>query len=243
MEFRQALRALMRSGASSGFAVMTLAFGIAASSAVFTVTDDVLFRSLPYPDAASLVVVTESNRKMNADRYPMSPADFLDLKEENAEFSHMSAYRRADYNLTGNSRSIRVSGAQVSPTFFRTLGSDALHGRTFADVGEVKVEVLQAVISYELWKREFGESLTQVGGAIRLDGRSYEVIGVMPAEFRSPIQADLWVPLFLERDDWRIRDAHFLRVIARLSPNVTVDQARMRAQAISQRLESIYIPA
>ncbi len=197
-------------------------------------------RSLPFKDSGFLIVVNETNQKMGASRWPASPADFLDLEVQSTVFSQIAAYRNIEYNLSGGEHAVRVSATEAFGSLFRSLGVNPLHGRVFVATEDGISQRAETVLGYEIWQRYFGGVIGALGKSVLLDGRPFEVIGVMPPGFRFPDRSDLWVPLSLTKQAWQNRDAHYLRTIARLSPGVSLEQARAQLKTISQRLEMLH---
>ncbi len=238
---RFALRQLRKSPGFTAVAVFTLALGVGANTAVFSILDAVLIRPLPYPHAERLVKADVYNLK-SGDLYgKTSYPDFADWSEQNHFFDHLAAYEDKSFNLAGTIQPEHVKGQVVSSDFFETLGIQPERGRTFAGAGNRQVVVL----GYSLWSRSFGSDPGAIGKSITLDGYSYEVVGVMPHGFQFPDpQTELWVLLTPVRPDLReeitARGNLGLSVIGRLNGDRNLSQAQAGMTVIASRLERKY---
>lgn len=240
MDARHALRSLLKSPAFAIAAVLTLALGIGANTAIFSLVDRLLLRSLPFPQAERLAVATEvSAQGLENLSYP----DFLDFQREATSFSGLAALQNGSVNLTGDGAPQRLIAGRVSWNLFEVLGVAPLHGRTFtASEGEMNGP-LSVVLSHALWTRRFGADPSLVGRTLRLNGEAVVVAGVMPPDFEMPYQlrgVEVFLPLRLTPDQQRARGNHFLGGVGRLKPGVSMDTARREAEAIFSRLEAAY---
>jgi putative ABC transport system permease protein len=235
---RFALRQLRKSPAFTAVAVLTLALGIGANTAVFSILDTVLIRPLPYPQAGRLVKADVYNLK-SGDLYgKTSYPDFVDWSEQNQFFDHLGAYEDKSFNLAGTMQPEHVKGQVVSSDFFETLGTQPDRGHTLATAQNQQA----AVLSYSLWSRSFGSDPHAIGKSISLDGYSYEVVGVMPRGFQFPDpQSELWVLITPVRPDLReeitARGNLGMSVIGRLNADVNLSQAQAGMTVIASRLE------
>ncbi len=258
-ELRHALRTLARQPAFTGVALLTLALGIAANTAIFSVVDAVLLSPLPYPQADRLVMVWSS--APGTPRTTVSPANFLDWREQGDVFEGLTSFQSLDLNHSGEGTPERLRGASVSANFFQVLGVPPALGTTFQPLaGSSPHQVV--VLSHELWRRRFGGDARIVGRSVRLNEQSYEVIGVMPQGFGlpgiGPTRAlpthapELWVPAVIkdipqlgpnaaeDRSSWR--NSSYLRVLGRLKPGVTLERAASAMSTIAERLAREYPP-
>ncbi|MGH7613069.1 MAG: ABC transporter permease [Gemmatimonadales bacterium] len=239
-DLRYAVRQLAKSPGFTTVAVLTLALGIGANTAIFSVVNRLLFNPLPFleqPDR--LVAVWETDPRGN-DHSEASPANFRDWKRQARSFDHMVAHIWWTANLTGGDRPERVQGFLVSPDYFTTLGIRPLLGRGFvAGEGEPGRDRV-VVLSHGIWQRRFGGDPRIVGQAIPINGIPRMVVGVLPPDVRYPAAAELWGPLSLEAEEWEIRIAHFLLVTGRLAPGVTVTQAHDELAGIARGLATEY---
>jgi predicted permease len=238
-DLRYATRALLREPGSSLLAVVALALGIGACTAIFTVVDSVLLRPLPYKDPERLVVTLHGD---TASR-PVSPPDYLDYRRESRSFERIEAAQAWSGTLGGGDRPERLIGMQVTGGMFAMLGVPPQIGRAIVDGDDRPGHEKVVVLSHGLWHRRFGGDRSVVGRTISIDAEPYVVLGVMPASFRfAPFwntRAEAWVPLSLARrlDD---RAGRSLRVFARLAQDATVDQAQAEMGAIAARLAQTY---
>jgi putative ABC transport system permease protein len=225
-DFRYALRALHRSPGFTAVAVLTLALGIGANAAIFSVVDAVLLRPLPYPEPDRLVRIWESSLKYDSPRNVVNPFNFLDWRDHSQSFESMAAISVSTTNLTFQGRPIAVQGMQVSPEFFSVLRVPPFLGRTFNAEDGVAGHEHVVILSYQLWQRQYGANPQIIGARIDLDAAPYSVIGVMPRSFSFPkIKAEVWTPLPLARtEDWKT--GRYLTVVARLKQDVSLGQAQ-----------------
>jgi putative ABC transport system permease protein len=238
-DIRFGVRALVRSPVTSIVALLTLALGIGANSALFSVVNGVLLKPLPYPRPGELVRVLESNPSRGFPRFSVSPPNFDDWRRQNRVFTAMAAISQSRFNLTGGDRPEAVTGAQVTPELFHVVGVKPVLGRGFLPEegrpGGPKVVVL----SQGLWQRRFGADLHVLGRQVAIDGASVTVIGVAGPEFEIPQRAQLWMPLPWDFPP-QTRGGHFLGALGRLKPGVTLEAARTEMKTLAARLEHQY---
>ena len=234
-EVAQAARRLGRAPGVALVAVLTLAVGIGATSAVFSVVDNVLLRPLAYRDAPRLVALFEHETKKGETRNPTSPADFEEWKRSSRALESMTAAHPWSPVLTGRGAPEEMPALKATPALFDLLGVAPALGRAFGEGGAGN----EVVLSHALWTRRFGADPTVVGQSITLDGRSYVVSAVMPRGFRFPpfwaTGAELWVPLVFGPEQQGSHDG-FLRVFGRLRPGATLAQARAEMDVVARRL-------
>ena len=222
----------MKSPGFAVIAIMTLAIGIGATTAIFSVANAVLFRKLPYVDPSRLVVALYGGEN------PASPADYFDWKQQNTVFEHVSAAEYWTPNLTGGDQPEQLRGVRVADNLFEMLGVQPALGRTFTAKEEQPDGAAFVVLSDRLWRRRFGSNPAVVGQTLTFDGRIYQVIGVMPPDFEFPLfwatRAEVWAPLpFGNRRDSAARS---LRVFARLKDDVGMQEARSEMDLITKRI-------
>ncbi len=237
-DFRYAFRTLRQSPRFSAAAVVALALGIGANSAMFSVVYGVLLRPLPFPQPDRLVFVQEASLRHEGTS-PTSPATLRDWREQQHVFESMAAAELWGASLTGSGRPEEVSGLRVSSSLLSVLRVSPALGRGFQDDEEQTV-----VLSHALWERRFGGNRAAIGRDVILNGASYRVIGVMPAGFRFPPfwaeKAELWVPLRFAADRANDRGSRSLRVFARLRDGVTLGQAQAEMSTIASRLQHAF---
>ncbi len=238
-DLRHGVRLLLRAPGFAAVAIATLALGIGANTAIFSTINDVLFRPLPYGDPDRIVMVWEDVSYLGFPRNTPAPANYLDWKARNRVFTDVAATRGAAANLTSGGPPEQVLGRRVTANFFGVLDARPLVGRTFTDE-EDRSGAPVAVISYGLWQRRFGGSQSAVGSDVTMNGAARTVIGVMPADFSfrseagSPIE--FWAPMQFTPAEAASRGSHYLTVVARLRPDVTIDQAREDMESIAAQL-------
>ena len=242
-DIRYALRVLAKNPAFTFIAVIALALGIGANSAIFSVVDAVLLRPLPFKHPEQLAMVWENAAHMGFPRNTPSPANFLDWRKQTQSFTGMAAMAERSFNLTGVGEPERLEGRRVSANLFELLGVPALLGRTFGpDDDRPGTHVV--LLSYSLWQRRFGSDPAVIGRALTLNGESYTVVGVMPQLTQLPgyenVNDQLWVPIAFPSEEAAQRGNHFLEVIARRKPVVTLKQAQAEMETISARLAQQY---
>jgi putative ABC transport system permease protein len=239
-DLRYGLRTLGRNPGFTCVAVLALALGIGAVSAIFTVVNSVLLQPLHFYKPEQLAVVNERNLKKGFPEFPLSPGDYLDFRDHNHSFSGVSVIETTAVNLTGFAEPERVPTAGVTPEFFQVMGAQPILGRSFT-AQEVRVESEHVVIiGYRLWQRRFGGRRDILGRKLKLDAELYTVVGVMPAGFEFPAQTQCWAPFTLKPEDWQQRGNHGLAGIARLKDGVTIEAAQVDLNAIAARAEQAY---
>jgi putative ABC transport system permease protein len=243
---RLAVRTLVRAPWFAATAVLTLALGIAASTAIFSLYSALLLTPLPYPDSARLVTIMERDLE-SGKAGAVTPADFVDWRQRSRSFTHLAALSPyPHFNLTMGGEPERLSGAAVSANFFDLLGTRVALGRSFLSDEETPGRDRSVVLSHELWVRRFKADAAIVGRTIALSGRPYVVIGVLPADFRFVAQRadfnsrrgfDVWVPFVLDPGLLpKLRETHPLRVFGRLAESVTLEQSQADLSTIAHQL-------
>jgi putative ABC transport system permease protein len=241
-DFRFALRQIGKNRAFAAIAVLTLALGIGANTAIFSVINGVLLRPLAFKNPDRLVRiwhVPPQSSFPGMTTFAVSPANFLDWQRQNHVFEQVAIYGYRGFTLTrGNA--LQVDASAVSPDFFSTLGVEPTLGRTFSADENQPGHARVVLLSHRFWQEHFGSKREIVGRNITLDDSSYLVAGVMPASFRFPDFAQVWTPLAWTDQDKAVRGNHNYMVIARLKPGVNLEQAQAEMNTISRRLEQQY---
>jgi putative ABC transport system permease protein len=241
-DLRFGVRMLIKHPGFTLIAVLTLALGIGANTAIFSVVNAVLISPLPYHAPDRLAQVWEHNRPKNKPRSSVAPANFLDWKAQNRSFEGMAAYDNfPSFNLTGAGEPERVQAARVSIGLFPLLGVEAVVGRTFTDDEERRGSHQVALVSNGLWQRRFGADPGLVGRTLSLNDQSFTVVGILPPDFRFlPEEYEIFIPMVLDGWEATARGTHPLRVVARLKEGVTLAQAQAEMDQIAGRLEREY---
>jgi predicted permease len=242
-DFRYALRQLRRNPAFAAVAVLTLALGIGANTAIFSVVNGVLLHPLPYKEPDRLVRVWHVPPAKSFPGIPtftVSAANFIDWQAQSHSFDQMTIYSYRTFTMTGSSNPQQVDACAVSSTFFSLLGVEPLLGRTLMPEEDRQGKANVVVLSYRFWREHFGANAGIVGRHIGLDGQNFLVAGVMPREFRLPDYAQLWTPMAWSDKERAVRGEHHYIVMARLKNGVDLKQAQAEMNAISSRLEQQY---
>ena len=237
-DVRYACRMLRRDPWFTVVATITLALGIGANGAIFSIVHAVLLRALPYSEPHELVMVWESRPREGVDNNVVSPADFLDWRTRQQVFEGIAAQWPTPLNLTGLGEPERVDAGNVSASFFHVLGVVPALGRAFRPEEEQAGRNQVVILDHGFWQRRFGGNPNIVGARLTFDGQPFEVIGILPASFRFPDEAiEVWYPIDFTAEPNRARFNHFLKVFARLKPGITVDHAQQNMDAISSQLQ------
>ena len=244
-DLKYGLRQLHRNPGFTVVAIITLALGIGANTAIFSVVNAVLLRALPYKDAGQLVMIWETEPSAPGQTFPDTGPDFKDWMAQNKVFQGMAAGTIDNATLTSAGEPLKISGAEVWPGIFKMLGVEPHRGRTFASDESHPGHDHVVILTYGLWQRAFGGEPGVVGRKITMNGEAYNVIGIMPQSFRFPeiwgSKPEYWAPLNLGQPAWRKnRGSHWIWVMARLKPGVTLAQARAEMETLSTRIAHQY---
>jgi putative ABC transport system permease protein len=245
-----AVRMLRKNPGFATAAVVTLALGIGANTAIFSVCNAVLFKPLPYAEPSRIVTLWERQRDGTLGN--VAPANFVDWRDASRSFTAMAAVRAPSFTssfiLGGQSEASRLAGGNVSSSFFSVLGVRFMLGRNFLPEEDQPGQRRVAILSYAAWSERFGADRDIVGKAITLDDESYTVVGVLPADFQfgstsadfqARSQADIWVPMALDPQRLQ-RGSHVLQVIAPLAPDITLAQAQAELDVIAANMARLY---
>ena len=242
-----ALRGARRNPGFTLVAVLTLTLGIGATTAVFTVVDNLLFRPPPFEHVDRLMSIKDVNPAQGwfpEDDVPASPGNFLDWRAQSRSFDHLIAWRNWFYSVAGpegrNPIPEQIRGVRISPSFFAMLGVQAAHGRTFAPQEEQPGRERVVILSDGLWHRRYGGDPAIIGEALLIDGEPFTVVGVLPRGFYF-LQPDfeMWMPFAVD-DSFRGRDEHSISVWGRLAPGVTREAAQAELDTITRQLAIAY---
>ncbi|HEV8430300.1 MAG TPA: ABC transporter permease [Pyrinomonadaceae bacterium] len=239
-DIRYGIRGLSKRPGFTTVAVLTLALGIGANSAIFSVLNAVLLRPLPYADPDRIVRIDETEGKGGMG---VSPPNLLDFQQQNQTFESVAGYSGGSFILTGEGEPLRVQSCAISAELFSVLGVKPLIGRSFSAEDERAGQDSVALISYGLWQRRFGGDHALLQKQITLDGLNYRVAGVMPNGFEFPIQSErveVWTPLEQPEDLAQLRGAHYLDVVGRIKRDVSLAQAHADVEAIASRIAQQY---
>src|SRR5207247_128637 len=251
-EIKIAVRGLLKTPGFTAIALVTIALAIGANTAVFSLINGLLVKPLPYSDPVKLVLLWEKFAAQGLERIPVSAPEFLDLEKEAQSYSRIAAFDYRTFNMSGSNMPERISGAVVSPALFPLLGVKPIVGRTFSEEeqGEGHDDVI--VISERLWTRRFNADPALIGKQLLLNGRSYIVVGVMPASFEFPIplfnvqggqfaeRVDVWKPVAFTPLEMQTRYSRSYGVIARLRSDVMPQRAQAELNTITTDWIGLY---
>jgi len=242
-DLRYALRQLRKSPGFTAVAVITLALGIGANTSIFSVVNGVLLRPLTFKDPGQLVRVWHvppAKSFPGMTTFSVSAANYLDWERQNHVFERMAIYTYRGFTLTGGDQPEQVDACAATSGFFSTLGVQTALGRVFLPEEDQTGHSNVVVISHRLWQQHFGSNPAIVGQNVNMDGQSYLVAGVMPANFQFPDFAQMWTPMAWTDKERAVRGEHHSVVVARLRPGVDLKQAQAEMNTISSRLEQQY---
>jgi predicted permease len=249
-DLRYGIRGLLKRPSFTGVAVLTLALGIGANTAIFSVVNAALLRPLPFRDPARIVMVWGYLPQLahTLDKLPSSTGNYLGLVKESKSFQHLAGFRQQSWQLMHAGEPEQLQGVRVSANFFDALGAAPLVGQPFKPEQDQEGATPVAIISYRLWQREFGGASDVLGKSLMLDGRSVAIVGVMARDFEFPGGAnmipglqfatrnDVWMPLAMTAEDQNNQADLNLAVLGRLKPGVTISQAENETRAIEATL-------
>lgn len=236
-DLRFAVRQLFKNPGFAALAILTLALGIGANTAMFSLVNGVLLKPLPFKDSDRLVALFQNHREQGQDFVELTAPDFVNWRDQNRAFEDLAAYQAGGFDLTGAGDPVRVFGVRASASFFPLLGVRPEFGRAFVPEEDVFGKGRVVILGQRLWKERFQGSPEVIGKSITLDGNSYSVIGVMPAGFRfAGIDADVWRPMAFE--DWEMdnRGGHNYQAVGRLKAGMSLLQAKAEMDTIAANL-------
>jgi putative ABC transport system permease protein len=242
-DLRYAIRQLRKSPGFTAIAVITLALGIGANTAIFSVVNGALLRPLAFREPDRLVHVWHvppAKSFPGMTTFAVSAANYLDWQRQNQVFENMAIYTYHGFTLTGGEKPEQVDAGAVSSGFFETLGVQPMLGRVFSPQEDQPGRSHVMVLSYRFWQEHFGSNADIVGHNINIDGQSFLVAGVMPPSFRYPDFAQVWTPMAWTDKERAVRGEHHYTVVARLKSGMAVTQAQAEMNTISSRLEQLY---
>lgn len=240
-DLRFAFRQLRKSPGFAAVTILTLALGIGACTAIFSVVNAVLLRPLDYPDPARLVVIRETQLP-EFPEFTVSPPNYLDWEKQTKSFENLAAYSGSRINLTGDGEPQQLIGVKATAHYFDVYGIKPALGRTFLPEEDAPGKNRVAVLSYPFWHRVFGGAADVVGRPIQLNGEPYTVVGVAPPGFGIASKVDAWMPMAFDPKETANdnRGAHYLNVVGRLRPGVTVAQAEAELRVLAAQLATQY---
>ena len=240
-DLRCAFRQLISSPGFTAVAILTLALGIGACAAIFSVVNGVLLRPLDYPQPDRIMVIKETNLPQFPE-FSVSPPNFLDWQKQAKSYSALAAYGGDHLNFTGNGEPQRLIGMKATADYFNVYGVPPVLGRVFTPEEDAPGKNHVVVLSHPFWQRVFGGEKSALGQTVQLDGENYTVIGVAPRDFGQQNKVDLWLPMAFspEKRSNKYRGAHYLNVAGRLKPGVTPAHADAELKLIAAQLGKQY---
>ncbi len=241
IDVRYGLRSLRRSSGFTIIVVLTLALGIGANSAIFSVIDAVLLRPLPFPNAPQLADLCARSTLFDFEHLGVSLPDIADLRASSISFSNLSPYQLLSKEMTGDGQPNRIEAADVSEDFFPDLGVKPLLGRSFVS-SDMQPGSRAVILSHALWRDRFSGDPSAIGKTLRLDGETYTVIGVMPDFSSTDFATDckVWTAFIPTQEQLTSRQNHYFNVLARLNPHTDIAQAQTELDTIASRLATAY---
>ncbi len=231
-DLRYGVRILLKQPAVTLVAVVTLALGIGANTAIFSLVNSILLRPLPFRDPDNVVILMQTSPKLGLASWGVSQADFAAYRDQNRSFETIALYNRTAINLTGEGEPERLPMTSVTADFFKVFGVNPLLGRTFVEGEDTQGKNLVCVISYAFWQRRFGADAAVIGRMLNLNNTPTQIVGVMPADFKFPrLETDLWIPMAL---DTKRTAPYFFSVVGRLKPGVQIGQAQSDTTGVLQ---------
>jgi putative ABC transport system permease protein len=240
-DLRYAIRTLLKSPGFTSIAILTLALGIGACAAIFSVVNGVLLQPLNYPQPDRIAVIRETDLPKFPE-FSVAPPNFLDWEKQTQSYSYLAAYRGAQMNLTGEGEPERLIGVSATAHYFDVYGIKMVLGRAFLPEEDAPGKEHVVVLSNPFWQRVFGGDAKVIGRSVQLNGESYTVIGVAPPKFGQASKVDVWAPMaFTPEDrDNKNRDAHYINVVGRLKPGVAFAQADAELKLLAAQLAKQY---
>jgi putative ABC transport system permease protein len=236
LEFRHALRSILKRPAMSAIVILTLGLGLGANAAVFSIVDALILRPFTMRDVDRMTLLSYTKPDDFDRRESVTPADFFDWKKQTDVFERLSVFQWWEANLVGRDEPEAVLGFRVSADFFPVLGVQLAEGRGFRPEEEILGQHFRVVIGHGLWQRRFAGDPAIVGRAIDVDGAKYEVIGIAPEGFDFPTGSQMWAPFAPDAATAANRRGNWLTVIGRLAPGKTIDDAKAQMAVIGERL-------
>ena len=240
-DVRYGIRNLLKRPGVTAVALITLALGIGVNTAIFSAVDSVMLRPLPLKDPERLVAIWEHTPTLGIVQNQMAPANFFDLRNQNQAFEGVGAFSEFSMNLTSEGEPESLDGQLVTANVFSLLGVQPALGRTFAPEEDQLGREHVALLSNALWQRRFNRDPGIINRNITINSESYTVVGVMPAGFFFPIrEAEIWIPWAMEPEQASGRGDHYLTVVARLKPGVTIERANADTESLAARWATDY---
>lgn len=240
-DVRFAVRMLWKNPGFTVVAIFTLALGIAANTTIFSAINALLLKPFAFRDMPRIVTVFETMPALGERSGGVAPANFLDIRSQSTAFESIAATGGWSANLTENERPERITGAAVTPGFFEVLGIEMKMGRSFATEEEQPGREPVVILSDVLWRRRFNAEPNMIGRIVKINERNFTVVGIAPPEANYPRgNVEMWTPFIFDKEDTADRESHYMRVVGRLKPGASVEQATSELNGLAQRLAAQY---
>jgi predicted permease len=239
-DVRYGARMLWKHRLATLVCAVALALGIGANTAMFSVAEAFLLHSVPFENPDRIVAMLNVRPQQNIDRNAIAPATYLDWQTQAKSFEQMGAYEWAEVNLTGNREPEKVQAFEVTANFFGLLGVQPKMGRAFFPEEEQLGKEQEIILSYGLWERRYASDPNILNKFVKVDGKSFTVVGVMGKGFDFPMPVEAWMPLTLTVKQRSERNSRYLWVLGRLKPDASIKQATAEMTAIAQRQTDAY---
>jgi putative ABC transport system permease protein len=239
-DIRFGIRMLAKNRLASLVSIVALALGIGANTVIFSMAEVFLLHPVPFEDADRIVALADSHPHQGIDVNSVAPATYFDWKKEARSFDRLAAYAWQEINLTGDREPQKVQAFGVTANLFWTIGVMPEKGRVFLGEEEEPGKDREIILGYGLWTQRYGSDPQIVGKSIKVDGKSFEVVGVMPKGFDFPLPAEAWVPLAVDPKDRSDRSSRWFWVLGHLKPGVSFEEAAAEMRSISQRQANAY---
>lgn len=234
-DVRYGARMLWKHRLATLVCALALALGVGANTAMFSLAEAFLLHSVPFENADSILVMSEVRPQQNIERNPVAPATYVDWQAQAKSFEQMGAYAWDEVNLTGNREPEKIVGFDVTASFFRILGVQAKMGRTFLPEEEEPGKEQEIILSYGLWERRYASDPDILNKTVKVDGKTFTIVGVMDKGFDFPMPAEAWMPLALTVKQRAERNSRYIWVVGKLKPNTSIKQAAAEMSSLVQR--------
>ena len=239
-DVRYGARMLWKNRLATVVCATALALGIGANTAMFSVAEAFLLHSVPFENPDRIVAMVGLRPQQNIDRSGVAPATYLDWQSQAKSFAQLSAYEWDEVNLTGNREPEKIQGFDVTANFFGLLGVQPKMGRTFLPEEEVSGKDQEIILSYGLWERRYASDPNILGKLVKVDGKSFTIVGVMDKGFDFPMPAEAWMPLALTVKQRAERNSRYIWVLGKLKPEISIKQAAAEMRGLAQREATEY---
>jgi putative ABC transport system permease protein len=239
-DVRYGARMLWKHRLATLVCALALALGVGANTAMFSLAEAFLLHSVPFENADGILVMSEVRPQQNIERNPVAPATYIDWQAQAKSFEQMGAYAWDEVNLTGNREPEKIMGFDVTASFFGILGVQPKMGRTFLPEEEQPGKEQEIILSYGLWERRYASDPNILNKTVKVDGKTFTIVGVMGKGFDFPMPAEAWMPLALTVKQRAERNSRYIWVVGKLKPDTSIKQATVEMKSLVQRESEAY---